>query len=56
MILKYQVIITLNDFIRHLSDLYNESTDDTVMIRESKLQKQLNQIYTSSLIKHYFIY
>ena len=36
---KYQVIVTLNDLIEHLSDSFNESTNDTVMIRESKLQK-----------------
>ena len=34
---KYQVIVTLNDLIEHLSDSFDESTNDTVMIRESRL-------------------
>ena len=36
---KYQVIVTSDDLIEHLRGSFNESTNDTVMIRESELQK-----------------
>ena len=36
---KYQVIVTPDDLIEHLSGSFDESTNDTVMIRESELQK-----------------
>ena len=36
---KYQVIVTPDGLIEHLSDSFDESTNDTAMIRESRLQE-----------------